>query len=142
MEGIRTTRIVGIPCLDLDDLANDIAGHQIFFGIEDRFYPSSGVAVIDRVETYHPHIVLTPTKFRGDYCPAAGVDASTPCLGGVPRRVNRVGMMFIKAESELEMCHHQRFGGATGCVDQQRLTDSSHVLGFLVRVYRVYINVV
>ena len=56
MEGIRTTRIVGIPCLDLDDLANDIAGHQIFDGIEDRFYPSSGVAVIDRVETYHTHI--------------------------------------------------------------------------------------
>ena len=140
MEGIRTTRIVGIPCLDLDDLANDIAGHQIFFGIEDRFYPSSGVAVIDRVRNAL-HIVLTPTKFRGDYCPAAGVDASTPCLGGVPRRVNRVGMMFIKAESELEMCHHQRFGGATGCVDQQRLTDSSHVLG-VFSTYWVYINVV
>ena len=51
--------------------------------------------------------------------------------------------MFIKAESELEMCHHQRFGGATGCVEQLGLTDSSQCCGvFYFSTYWVYINVV
>jgi hypothetical protein len=39
---------VGTPGLDLDDPANDIVGHQIFFGIGERFYPSSGLAVNDQ----------------------------------------------------------------------------------------------
>jgi hypothetical protein len=39
---------VSTPGLDLDDPANDIAGHQIFFGIGDRFYPSLGLAINDQ----------------------------------------------------------------------------------------------
>ena len=48
VEELDNPLYVSAPGLDLDDPANDIAGHQIFFGIEDRFYPSSGLAINDQ----------------------------------------------------------------------------------------------
>jgi hypothetical protein len=48
VEGIRQPVIRGHTRLRLRYPANDIVGHQIFFGIEDRFYPSSGLAVNDQ----------------------------------------------------------------------------------------------